>query len=117
MTQEEMERAFNFIIEHQAQFAIDQQKLSTDIAQLKDAQAATEQRLKEILEVQSTHHELLTQLTETTISTVKMVGQLAKAQKKSEEKLAQTDDRLNILINIVERYISNRNGNNGDNGN
>lgn len=114
MSHEEMERAISFIIEHQAQFAADQQQLFSDINQLKDAQAATEQRIKEIVGVQSVHHELLTQLSETTISTVKMVGQLAKAQQKTEEKLAQTDERLNIFINVVERYISNRNSNNGN---
>jgi len=114
MTQEEMERAINFILEHQAQFAADQQQLAIDIGQLKESQAATEQRMKEILAVQSTHQELLTQLTETTISTVQMVGQLAKAQKKTERKLSETDDRLNILINIVERHFSDRNGKNGN---
>ncbi|MBL8188900.1 MAG: hypothetical protein JNK38_12880 [Acidobacteria bacterium] len=46
MTQEQMENAITFIIEQQAKFSV-------DLDLLKESQNTTEQRLKEILDVQS----------------------------------------------------------------
>lgn len=107
MTQEEMERALNFIVEHQSQFA-------ADIQQLKEVQG-------NILTAQVEQQTQMKQLTEATVALVTVIGRLAKAQeqsdeklaelqKRTDEKLAETDERLNIFINVVERFISNRNG-------
>lgn len=104
MTQEQMENAFNFIIEHQAKFSV-------DIELLKEAQAANEQRMKEIMAVQSTHQELMEQLTEASVKAFKAIAKLNKAQKRTDKQLAATDERLNILINVVENHISNHNVN------
>lgn len=41
MTQEQMERAINFVVQHHAQFAV-------DIQQLKEAQAVTEQQTQQL---------------------------------------------------------------------
>lgn len=100
MTPEQMENAMNFIVEQQAKFSV-------DMDLLKESQAATEQRMKEILAVQSTHHELIEQLTEASVKTFEALGELIKAQKRTDKKLSETDDRLNILINVVENRISN----------
>ncbi|MEK7829444.1 MAG: hypothetical protein AAB401_00075, partial [Acidobacteriota bacterium] len=62
-----------------------------------------EQRIKDIDAVQAVHQELLEQLTEASVNAFKVVAELGKAQK-------QTDERLNILINVVENHISNHNG-------
>lgn len=100
MTPEQMENAMNFIVGQQAKFSV-------DMDLLKESQAATEQRMKEILAVQSTHHELIEQLTEASVKTFEALGELIKAQKRTDKKLSETDDRLNILINVVENRISN----------
>jgi allophanate hydrolase subunit 1 len=103
MTPEEMERAINFIVEHQAQFA-------ADIQQLKEAQVITEQKLQQFADIQLGQAKLQTQLTEATLANTIMLGQLTKTQQQTNEKLAETDERLNIFINVVERHITGSNG-------
>jgi chromosome segregation ATPase len=92
MANEQFERHMQFIVEQQAQFAV-------DIQQLKEAQA----------ELTKKHNHL----TEALTTVVGMVGKLAEAQDRSDKKLleltnkqAETDDRLNTLIGVVERYFS-----------
>ncbi|MDQ3753440.1 MAG: hypothetical protein M3371_01755, partial [Acidobacteriota bacterium] len=42
------------------------------------------------------------------------VAELAEAQKHTDAQLAETNERLNVFINVVERYISERrNGQSG----
>lgn len=103
MANEQFERHMQFIVEQQAQFTV-------DIQQLKEAQA----------ELTTKHNHL----TEALTTVVGMVGKLTQAQNRTDEKLAQaqdrtdeklleltnkqaeTDDRLNTLIGVVERYFS-----------
>jgi hypothetical protein len=49
-------------------------------------------------------------LTEATLANTIMLGQLTKTQQQTNEKLAETDERLNIFINVVERHITGSNG-------
>lgn len=69
-----------FILEQQAQFSINLQLLGEKIDKLADAQESLR----------------------------KFVGAVAVAQANTEVNLARTDERLNSLITIVERYISER---------
>ena len=85
MANEQFERHMQFIVEHQAQFAV-------DIQQLKEVQA----------ELTKKHNHL----TEALTTVVGMVGKLTHAQDRTDEKLSETDDRLNTLIGVVERYFS-----------
>ncbi len=107
MTPEQMENAMNFIVEQQAKFSVDMELLKETQAineqRMKETQAELAQRMKEIMAVQSVHQEVMEQLTEASANAFKILAELGKAQK-------QTDERLNILINIVESHISNPNG-------
>jgi hypothetical protein len=108
MTNEEIGQRIEFIIEQQAQFA-------SDIQILREIQAADTKLLKEQYQ----------NLSDAVVAVVGMVGRLAEAQVRTDkcvaelaEGLARTDanvaklaERLNIFINVVEKYIS-RNGNN-----
>lgn len=85
MANEQFERHMQFIVEQQAQFAV-------GIQQLKEAQA----------ELTKKHNHL----TEALTTVVGMVGKLTHAQDRTDEKLSETDDRLNTLIGVVERYFS-----------
>ena len=96
MDNEQFERRMEFIIEQQAQFAV-------DIQQLKERQEAEASLWRE-------KHQ---SLTDAVTAIVGIVGKLAKSQDRTDEQLseltnkqADTDDRLNALIGVAERYFS-----------
>jgi hypothetical protein len=100
MSEEEMQRKMEFIVNQQAQFAADIQKLQESHGKLADAMIGVVGIIGNLAESQA---QLTAQMRE-----------LAEAQKRTDEKLAETDERLNIFINVIERYISERrNGQNG----
>lgn len=93
MTNEELERKMEFIIEQQAQFA-------ADIQQLREAQAQTDR--------------VVARLASVTLEGFKDVNAKIDALVDSQIKLtdaqAQTDENLRNLIAVVDRYFSGRNG-------
>lgn len=97
MTGEELERAITFILEQQAQLNATVDRLAVKVD--RNAESAT--ALLAIAEIQAAEIRDLSESTRT----------LADRQRESEERGRQTDERLNALINIVERHISEgRNG-------
>jgi hypothetical protein len=108
MTNGEIQKRMEFIIEQQAQFAV-------DIQQLRETQAADSKIMKE------KHNSL----TEALTSVVGMIGKLSTVQERTDSNVAElagqmitlaavqasTDERLSMLIGMVERYSSDgRNG-------
>ena len=104
MTNEEIQKRMEFIIEQQAQFAV-------DIQLLREAQATDSKRI--------------TSLTEALTTMVGMIGKLSTAQERTETQVAEladrmitltdaqvnTNERLNMIIGMIERYFSDgRNG-------
>jgi ABC-type transporter Mla subunit MlaD len=104
MTDEEMRRKMEFIVEQQAQFAV-------NIAQLREAQSNAEARLGRlegavvaVVDIVGRLTQSLERVTQGLERTNNTVAQLAEAQ-------ARTDERLNIFMTVVERYIGEgRNG-------
>ena len=98
MTNEEMQSTVQFILEQQAQFSVNMQRLGESVTKLEASVALLVVKVDELTE----SHESLR----------RFVGAIAVAQANTEVNLARTDERLNNLITIVERYISERrNGN------
>jgi hypothetical protein len=103
MNNEQFERRMEFIVEQQAQF-------SADISELKEAQKAEAQLWRDKYD----------NLTDAITTVVGMIGSLAdgqerltKVQERTDAQLseltnkqAETDDRLNALIGVVERSFS-----------
>ena len=105
MTNEEMQKTMQFILEQQAQFAANFQKIEEGFKRTEESHAEAEKRIS--------------RLEGAVIGLFNMIERLTKAQEKTDEKVnalvesqAHTDERLNALITTVERYISERrNGN------
>jgi hypothetical protein len=93
MSNEEMNKKMEFIVEQQAKFA-------ADIEILREIQAADARRLGDGL---LSMMDIVGHLTRTQIRTEETVNTLAHAQ-------AQTEERLTILINIVERHMGENGG-------
>ena len=93
MSNEEMNKKMEFIVEQQAKFA-------AEIEILREVQATQHRRLSDAL-----------------ISVVGIVGNLVQAQTRTDENInrlteaqARTEERLNIFINFVERYFGGNGG-------
>jgi hypothetical protein len=101
--EEKIQKQIEFIIEQQAQFA-------SDIQQLREVQATTENLLGRLAAVTTAGFkemtEKMTAIIDVQIQTQDSLLQLAESQKRTDEKLAETNERLNSLINVVERHIS-----------
>ena len=105
MADDKMERTMQFIIEQQAQntVAIGQltekvDKLTEKVDKLSDKVDRTADSVAALLTIAEIHEREITAVSE--------------AQTRTDEQRAETDKRLNALIKIVERYISERR--NGD---
>lgn len=95
MSNEEMAKKMEFIVEQQAQF-------TADIGVMREVQAQDAKLLKEQYR----------KLSDAVITVVGLVGTLTQAQARTGDSLnllaqaqARTEERLNIFINVVERYI------------
>jgi K+/H+ antiporter YhaU regulatory subunit KhtT len=122
MYNEEIERKMNFIVEQQAQFA-------SDIQQLQESQARTEQVVTRTAETVAQSAEAVGQTAETVAQMGEVLTRLANvthagftevnakinalvdAQIRTEVGLARTDENLNSFIAAVDRRLrEDRNG-------
>jgi hypothetical protein len=101
MSNEELERRMAFIVEQQAQFA-------SDIQQLQESQARTNQTVAQT-------GEIVARLANATLEGFKDVNAkidaLLDSQIRTDENLSRTDENLRNLIAVVDRYF--REGRNG----
>ncbi len=94
MTNEEMQKTMQFILEQQAQFAVDIQKVH-------ETQAQTEQLLNRLAAVTVRGFE----------DTNAKINALVESQMRLSEAQAKTDENLQNLMAVVDRYFSEgRNG-------
>ena len=105
---DKIQRQMEFIVNQQAQFAADIDKLQEKHDQLQDIvgrlATTTLEGFENLVDAQIRTEENISTLTE-------RVTTLAEAQAHTDERLRDTDERLNTLINVVERHISEgRNG-------
>lgn len=92
MTNGELERAMQFILEHQAQFASNQQRhderiarLETNMAEMASAQSQTNEAVAAVARTQSHMNEVVAVMAETH---------------------RHTEEKLDAFIGVLERYIS-----------
>jgi chromosome segregation ATPase len=101
MTGEEMERTMAFIVEQQAQITSTQAQINTTMERLTERTDRNAEGISALLAIAEIHEREITELRQTQ----------AEAQSQTDERGRRTDERLDVLINIVERHISEgRNG-------
>jgi len=100
MSNEEMNKKMEFIVEQQAKFA-------ADVEILRKLQEADARRLSNGL---LSLVDIVGNLTRAHLETDQSLQRLAEAQAKTDERLRDTDERLRILLNVVERHISGNGG-------
>jgi ABC-type transporter Mla subunit MlaD len=115
MSNEEFERKMEFIVEQQAQFA-------SDIQQLRESQARTEQVIAQTGEIVGQTGEIVARLANVTFEGFKDVNakidalvdshiRLSESQFRTDANLSRTEEALRNLIAVVDRYFSEgRNG-------
>lgn len=112
MTNEEIERNFEFMVNQQARFSSDLQRIS-------EAQLRSETTIAQVIQVLDQVAQTQVRLAEAQERADSRIAELAEAQKRTTEAQNRTDDamtetteRLNSLILVVERYFSNGRGGN-----
>ena len=105
MTNEEMQRTMDFIVQQQAQ-------TSTKIDVLTEAQTRNAEGIQALLALAHIHEREIETLGHQIGSVSRDIAALSREIGALGETTKATDERLNALINVVERQISNgRNGN------
>jgi len=106
MTPEEMQRAIEFLLDHDAKFAV-------KMDQIENAQLKFQVQLANQGEAVVAVIGMIGRVTEAQIRTDAKVAELVSAQLKNDEKWAELAERFDAFILFVERYISdNQNGKN-----
>src|SRR5437588_4809962 len=100
MTNDEIERAIEFTVKQQGQFNSDMQRLEQNLGTVERNLGTAVNILSELTKTQL-------RMAESEILRDNRIAELAKAQQRTDEALAETNDRLNSLIVVVERYFSN----------
>lgn len=106
---ERIERQIEFIVNQQAQFHTDLRHLGGNVDRLAGVVEGVLGIVGDLAEAQKRTEERLNSLAEAQKRTEERLNSLAEAQKSLTDAQKQTDERLNILINVVERYFSNGN--------
>lgn len=100
MSEPQMNKNIEFIIEQQAKFA-------AEIEIMREMQTHNDRRLSNgILGL----IDVVGSLTRAQIETDHSIQRLAEVQAGTETRLKETDERLRILMNVVERHISGNGG-------
>jgi hypothetical protein len=108
MTNEEMQRAMEFIVEMEAKSSA---KIGALAESQKRAQDRTDERITSLLAIAEIHEREINANTQHITSVSRDIAALSREIGALGETTKATDERLNTLINVVERQISNgRNG-------
>jgi hypothetical protein len=105
MTNEEFDRKMAFIVEQQAQFAVDIRQLGEAQGQLQAAQAQTENVVTRLAHATLEGFGDVNAKIDTLVNSQIM---LTESQAHTDKNFARTDENLRNLIAVVDRYFSER---------
>jgi ABC-type transporter Mla subunit MlaD len=101
MPDEETQRIMQFILEQQAQ-------LTATVGRLSEKVDRTADGISSLLAIAELHEREIAELRESVNTTSASVNAMRESVSAVDERGRETDERLNALINTVERYISER---------
>ena len=111
MTSEEMERAMEFILQQQAQSSTKIDSLAIAQERNEKKWERTEEGIRALLSIAEIHEREIANQTQQILSQSQQILSQSQQILSLGETTRSTDERLNALINIVERQISEgRNG-------
>jgi polyribonucleotide nucleotidyltransferase len=111
MTNEEMQSAMQFILEQQAHFAANIQKLQEEHLRADERFARLEDSIERTVNLVTAIAHAQAQTEVNLARTDERLNNLVSTQAQTEVNLTRTDERLNNLISVFERYLQeNRNG-------
>ena len=96
MSNEETQKQMDFLVEHQARFAANQEKADERLTRLENIVANS------YVDMRDRYNTLVG----AQLKSEEKIAAVAEAQRRAAEAQANTDERLNTLINAVERHIS-----------
>ncbi len=96
MTNEDVERAVEILLQNQSQFY-------ANLQEIQEIQKESEKRISVLERATVNLFNAMTKTNET-------VDKLAVAQKETDERLRETDERLNAVIFMAEKFFSGNNG-------
>jgi septation ring formation regulator EzrA len=99
MTEEERERLLEFILQSQANSEVRLQKLEEMHLKLEESHQKSDARMSRLEKAFVTSFNIVTEIAEAQKSLTAEVKELRAAQ-------AETAEKLDIFINVLERYIS-----------
>ena len=108
MTDDEINRKFDVVAEHLAALAVGQQRLQEMQLRSEQRWERTEGSVRALLTVSEIHSQEIRELGQS-------IRELGGAVRVIDERNRETDERLSALINMVERYISERRNGKSDN--
>ena len=101
-----IERQIAFIVEQQAHYEVRSVKADERWAEADKRWANTEQSIRALLTIAEAHEREFEGLHESTRELRESTRELRESMKELREAGKATDERLNVLINVVERHIS-----------
>jgi hypothetical protein len=107
MSDEEMKRKMEFVVEQQAQFRVDIQQLREGMQELRESQARTDQLINRLAAVTL---EGFKDVNAKIDALVDSHVRLSDAHERLAESQAKTDEALKNLIAVADRYFRGRNG-------
>jgi hypothetical protein len=102
---DEQQRQIDFILEQQAQFAVGMQQLREAQARAEDRRERDEEKWDRMWE--RTHGNIVSLVAAAELQSHQIDG-LAQAQANTNKQMAETTEKLDALINVVERIVSER---------
>jgi ABC-type transporter Mla subunit MlaD len=107
MTQEELERKMEFLLKQQESFSDTLQDVVNTLHEIGERQDKLAERQDKFQEQQERTDKAV-------IGLMAIVADVIQAQRATDTRIKEASERLDVFINVLERYISeNRNGGHG----